>query len=471
MRKANILLIVLIMLCFRPEGFGQQCHISGKLAKEIKCLHLYANADDPLVSRPVDSCMPGSDRSFDFKINRDGLTFFWIRELATEFMLLPGQDIRLEQISEDSLLASGAGADAYRLNRSIGALHAQLGATYSSFDDPMAFHNYLLKWKSNADSILDSYGKRHQIDRTILEVMHTDLVYIYSLYHYYFLSEINSDAQTIRRKYPDYFSFEKELSFNDQNNFSLGTLHFLMSAYIRAMIDTDTTLMVKGHTYQYASFRGAQKYLQGRSRAYVMLALSEDPSNWVRFPTDTINEYRSEMETVKEELLRLFPDSSFYRKFCENLQNYSGFLPGDAFHDVELTDSLGTAVFLSAYRNKIIYLDIWGTHCSPCIRQLTALNALQERFSKDTNVVFITLCREVDGTKESLDPWKKILREKKVQAVNLYCKDKDFLYSKIGLGLPQHYIIGKNNIIITLGAKPPAYSEGDLRSILARQHN
>ena len=55
-----------------------------------------------------------------------------------------------------------------------------------------------------------------------------------------------------------------------------------------------------------------------------------------------------------------------------------------------LADSSGTAVSLSQFRGKIVYLDFWASWCSPCLDSFPWMDKMQEKY-RDKNVVFVAI--------------------------------------------------------------------------------
>lgn len=52
-----------------------------------------------------------------------------------------------------------------------------------------------------------------------------------------------------------------------------------------------------------------------------------------------------------------------------------------------VTDESGLELTSQHYRNKIVVFDFWNTHCSICFKKFPELQALHDRYAKDTNVV------------------------------------------------------------------------------------
>lgn len=447
---------------------GQGNRISGKIATTEKQLHLYENVYDPVFSKVVDSCMLETDGSFLFNIKSNHFSYYCIKEVGLEFVLLPGEDIHFEQFNPDSIAATGEGAKSYYLEIFLHPMITEFSNKYSTFDNPMDFHSYSDKWKNETLIKFAAYTHRQKINNEIVNFFLSEIIYKYTLYHYFAVDMDSLYSETFRRANPEYFDFENEFKFSDSNNFSLRTWHYLLRAYVRSQASTDPSLKMKGHSFQYSMFLAIKKYLRGKSSAYALVSLSNNLYYWLRSSSGAINEYNEEIEIVKEYLLNTNPDGAFYSKFCENISNYSGLIPGDTFTNIELIDTLGNHFLCENYKDKVVYINVWGIYCGPCIKQLGSFNDLCDSFNDNKDIVFINICSDVNGKDDRIIRWKEILRKKEVKGINLYCKNSELLSGETGLMLPQHYILAKNNIIITLGAKPPGNVKGDLLYILDR---
>lgn len=80
-------------------------------------------------------------------------------------------------------------------------------------------------------------------------------------------------------------------------------------------------------------------------------------------------------------------------------------------------------VSLENYIGKFIVVDFWFTKCYPCFREFPFMDSIRYLFKKDTNLLFINLCSE-----SSIDEWKKVLIEKKMNGLNLF--DDNIKYTK-----------------------------------------
>ncbi|ETN94335.1 TlpA family protein disulfide reductase [Zhouia amylolytica] len=104
---------------------------------------------------------------------------------------------------------------------------------------------------------------------------------------------------------------------------------------------------------------------------------------------------------------------------------------------------------LSINKGKVIYMDIWATWCSPCIKAMPHSKKLMEKFNGE-DVSFVYVCIE---SKEDL--WKRLVSDFNLGGGQHYLIDKDqskFFRSALDVqGIPQYFIIDKNGNIVERG--------------------
>lgn len=55
--------------------------------------------------------------------------------------------------------------------------------------------------------------------------------------------------------------------------------------------------------------------------------------------------------------------------------------------DFNATDLSGKEMSVSGLKGKVVWLNFWGLRCGPCLRELPALEALYQKYSKDGLVI------------------------------------------------------------------------------------
>lgn len=106
-------------------------------------------------------------------------------------------------------------------------------------------------------------------------------------------------------------------------------------------------------------------------------------------------------------------------------------------------------------RNKVLYIDIWGTWCGGCINAFPYSNKLHEELSNE-NIEFIYLCVHSDESN-----WKKVINEYSIRGKHYLLSNDQFavISEKFNCyGVPRYIIVNKDGVIVDEVAKLP-YSE------------
>ena len=127
---------------------------------------------------------------------------------------------------------------------------------------------------------------------------------------------------------------------------------------------------------------------------------------------------------------------------------------GEMVPNMLLLDSSGTQHQYASLHGKVVYLNLWGTWCKPCLEEVPFLNNLDRKLSGDSNIVLVNVCVESE-----FNAWRQLIRDKKFQGMHLYLPN-DSLYPglssqlKIDEGLPHWRIVDKNGKTLGLNLGP-----------------
>lgn len=148
------------------------------------------------------------------------------------------------------------------------------------------------------------------------------------------------------------------------------------------------------------------------------------------------------------------------------VEKYGALQPGMVAPDLEFTDTLGRVCHLSDFRGKVVYVDVWGTWCVPCIEEFPSLRKVQATFGHRNDFALISLA--CDGERNA-KRWKPFLRKR--------AKDitwAQYLFTEAGLkasdevyhiyGIPHFMLIDRDGRFITSMA--PRASDKDILSII-----
>ncbi|MDC9723418.1 MAG: TlpA disulfide reductase family protein [Urechidicola sp.] len=128
------------------------------------------------------------------------------------------------------------------------------------------------------------------------------------------------------------------------------------------------------------------------------------------------------------------------------------------FEFYDLNDNL---IKLKDLQGKLVYIDIWGTWCIPCVREIPALKKFEEEFRNEA-IHFVSI--SVNDEKEKL---KQFIKENDLKGIQLFVKeggDETFFEEYQVQGVPRFILIDKEGKIINAFADKP--SNPNIRALI-----
>lgn len=98
---------------------------------------------------------------------------------------------------------------------------------------------------------------------------------------------------------------------------------------------------------------------------------------------------------------------------------------GKVLPSIVLTDINDNKKSINAFKDKILYIDIWKTWCSPCIGSFPYSNQLIKRLKEiklDSSISVITICAG-----DNINDWKSLLQKHKPESENYYSSLSDII--------------------------------------------
>ncbi len=127
--------------------------------------------------------------------------------------------------------------------------------------------------------------------------------------------------------------------------------------------------------------------------------------------------------------------------------------------ELELKDISGKTVRLSDFRGKAVYVDFWATSCAPCVAEIGAAKALQQRFSgKDIVFLYVSLGDRIQDL-------KPFLSRKKFSGLHLveplgFSSPAAAAYNINSL--PRYLLIDKAGMLVNAHAPRPSASPDEV---------
>ena len=108
---------------------------------------------------------------------------------------------------------------------------------------------------------------------------------------------------------------------------------------------------------------------------------------------------------------------------------------------------------LKDFKGKYIYIDVWASWCSPCIKEIPHLQKLEKEFSKKINFVSI-------AWNDSSKNWNNFIKSKNLKGFQLFGKKESEFFKFYAInGIPRFILLDKEGKIIESKAMPPSFLE------------
>jgi len=135
-----------------------------------------------------------------------------------------------------------------------------------------------------------------------------------------------------------------------------------------------------------------------------------------------------------------------------NYQKIKKQAKGNISPNFELYDIDSNLVKLSDFKGKLVYIDIWSTWCSPCIKEIPYLMEIEDSL-KAKNIVFISICKE-----DSRERWYNTVTYNKLSGIHLFAPNKNIEFFNFFMvdGVPRYILLDKNGKIIYADAIRPS---------------
>jgi len=156
---------------------------------------------------------------------------------------------------------------------------------------------------------------------------------------------------------------------------------------------------------------------------------------------------------IRQYLLALYSKTGQKIKENENLKlpDYAVLYKLDTLSGEQLFNKI-----VADNARKVIYIDFWGTWCSPCIEQMPYSQKINDLF-KGEDVSFVYLCSRSDAKS-----WEKAIKNHQINGnhVNLNPLQYEYFKDRFSIvGVPRYMLIDKQGKIVNADAPEPQNDE------------
>lgn len=122
------------------------------------------------------------------------------------------------------------------------------------------------------------------------------------------------------------------------------------------------------------------------------------------------------------------------------------------------------------FKDKLLYVDIWGTRCPPCVAEFEHGKKLQEHFKGNDDVTFVYLCSPY-GNMDDKVRWKFFINKYELAGHHIFMNESCYMsvYDEIEPDPEKRYLIPRyfiaRNGKVILPAAPPPSSENAIGAI------
>jgi thiol-disulfide isomerase/thioredoxin len=275
-------------------------------------------------------------------------------------------------------------------------------------------------------------------------------------------AELSYDAANLKMTYPEYYTYimpDSTLNLSDTYD----------SFFQNLDIDTDANLLVPSYIpfiSLYLDFNTkadttAAKTALVTSKFNNIKTLFKSPKVkevlYYNLLKNTLSTSINETSLVIDKYRTAQTNPTFLEDINNQYQQWQHLIVGQPAPKFDYKDINGRSVSLESLAGKVVYIDVWATWCGPCLRELPALEKLQEENKSNNDITFVSI--SIDQDKAA---WEKMVRAKNMKGVQLFAEG-DWASSLVSdyriSGIPRFIVIGKDGKIIDANAPRPSSKE------------
>lgn len=158
------------------------------------------------------------------------------------------------------------------------------------------------------------------------------------------------------------------------------------------------------------------------------------------------------LDEVNNEIGSILTNEKYLTALSEKYNKLKLSEKGAVSPPFELNDINGNLISLDDLKGKLVYVDVWATWCSPCLKEIPSLKKMDEHFEGE-EIAFVSIC-----ISDKEERWRKMVNEKELGGIQLFAPDSkiSFIQDYSIRGIPRFILIDKEGKIIDGNAKRPS---------------
>lgn len=433
----TICIAISLFACKEEEPKIDYAHFSGKIENPVDKVVTILDGRKKIKEMPL-----AEDGTFadTLKVEPGYYTLRHDRE-SSAIYLKPGDDIKVTlnfKEFDETLIYSGVGAEN---NNYLAAKY--LANEKSNFDykkvysmEEAEFSAIMDEVKSSkvemikgAKNISDEFRK---LENKSTEYEYLSLLQNYAAAHSFYTNKEDFKPSEDFTKRIEGLDYSNEEDYNNFNYYK----QLVQSHYSSKIKETDNP---------------SEVFKMINEEAFP--ALKKDLANMLNYQIAPNNEKN---EAYYKGLMAMSSDDKFKEELTvkyNKVKNLAKGMPSPKF--IEYENHKGGSTSLEDLKGKYVYVDVWATWCSPCIREIPSLKEVEKQFH-GKNIAFVST--SIDKAKDH-NTWVEMVKNKELGGMQLMA-DNDwnskFVKDYAIEGIPRFILIDPDGNIVSADAPRPS---------------
>jgi len=163
-------------------------------------------------------------------------------------------------------------------------------------------------------------------------------------------------------------------------------------------------------------------------------------------------EQTKDLDTVYSKFISIVKNKKYRDEIKNKYINLKKMSKGIISPLFELYDINNRLVTLKSLKGKLVYIDIWGTWCLPCIQEIPSLKIIEKEF-RDKDIYFVSI-----SIRDKKENWSNYIKENELTGIQLFAPDTNISFFKEYQlkTVPRFILIDEEGKIIDANAYKPS---------------